>query len=110
MVQKPAGIRAWASWSGVGVTIVSAALLAVVLWQIVRLDAMGGIDPTALDRDRLAMRVAADVMATSDAVAQYRRVVFMNAEPMEVRALRNVVAARMQALGVLFGPGGEAVA
>jgi diguanylate cyclase (GGDEF)-like protein/PAS domain S-box-containing protein len=108
MVRKPASARVWASLSGVVITIVSAALLAGVLWQVFRLESFGGLDPSAAARYRVAMRSGADVMATLEAVADYRHAYFLGGTPMQVRALRNVVGARMKALGLLFDADGQA--
>lgn len=105
MVRRPANIRAWASWSGTVITAVSAVLLAVVLWQVYTLGLIGGIDPVTLHKEHLGMRAAADTMATLQAVASYRRALATQAAPMEIAALRGVVAARMRALGVLYERG-----
>ncbi len=107
MVRTPATIRAWASWSGVALTLIAAVLLAGAVWQVSRLDSLGGIDSATFDRYRLAMRGGADVLATSEMLADYRRALVLGAPPMELRALRDVMGSRMQALDVLFGPGGS---
>ena len=64
MVRQTATVRALTQWSGIIVTLVSAVLLGVVFWQISRLDALGGLSPTQVNRDRVALRAAADVTAT----------------------------------------------
>jgi len=106
MVRQPAALRALVSWSGVIVTVVSAALLVVVLWQVNHLSALGGLDPAAHDRDKLAMSSAADLKATWQSLGDYLNAVVLGATPMQTRALRNVVDARLVALDVLFGKNG----
>ncbi|MBV8655947.1 MAG: diguanylate cyclase, partial [Candidatus Eremiobacteraeota bacterium] len=110
MTRQPASLRAWTSWSGAVVTVVSAALLVGVLWQISRLDALGGISPQTLDRFRLALTAGADTTATWEAISDFRRELVTRQPPVRVRALRDVVDARMVALGVLFNKGGPASA
>ena len=110
MTRQPASLRAWTSWSGAVVTVVSAALLVAVLWQISRLDALGGISPQTLDRFRLALTAGADTTATWEAISDFRRELVTRQPPVRVRALRDVVDARMVALGVLFNKGGPASA
>jgi diguanylate cyclase (GGDEF)-like protein/PAS domain S-box-containing protein len=90
------------------VAVISATLFALVLWQIVRLDAFVGLDPSAVGQYRLGLSTRSDVMATIEAVAQYRRVAVLGGSPMQVTALRDVVEARMRALNVLFSGNGVA--
>ena len=108
MVRQPATVRALTQWSGIIVTVLSAVLLGVVFWQISRLDALGGINPTALDRDRLALRAGADLTATWDAMGDFRESLVLGDAPMRTQALRSVLDARMRALDVLFGKTGAA--
>ncbi|HZY98372.1 MAG TPA: EAL domain-containing protein [Candidatus Baltobacteraceae bacterium] len=108
MVRQPATVRALTSWSGIIVTVVSAALLGVVFWQISQLDALGGLSPAALDRDQLALRAASDLSATWDAVDDFRDSLVLGDAPMRTQALRSVIDARMRALDVLFGKTGPA--
>ncbi len=108
MVRQAATVRAFTQWSGIVVTVVSALLLGVVFWQISRLDALGGLSPTQLDRDRLALRAAADLTATWDTVADFRQSLVLGDSPMRTAALRSVIDARMRSLDVLFGKAGAA--
>jgi diguanylate cyclase (GGDEF)-like protein/PAS domain S-box-containing protein len=108
MVRQAAMLRALTQWSGVIVTVVSAVLLAAVFWQIARLDALGGLSPTQLDHDRLALRAGADLLATWDAIADFRQSLVLGDAPMRTNALRGVIDARMRALDVLFGKAGPA--
>src|SRR5690348_3291472 len=108
MVRQTATVRALTQWSGIIVTVVSALLLGVVFWQISRLDALGGLSPTQLDKDRIALRAAADLTATWDAVSDFRQSLVLGDAPMRTNALRGVIDARMRALEVLFGKTGPA--
>src|SRR5215469_10030264 len=110
MVRQPAALRALIAWSGVIVTLVSATLLAFVLWQANRLDTLGGLDPSSLDKYRLALNAGADIIATEEAIADYRNAIVLGATPMETRARRDVITARMASLDVLFGRNGTASA
>ncbi|MBV8490381.1 MAG: hypothetical protein JO199_07615, partial [Candidatus Eremiobacteraeota bacterium] len=83
-------------------------MLAAALWQVVRLDALGGIDPSTVNRYRLALRAGADVSATMESIAEYRRALVLGASPMSLNALRNVLDARMKSLDLMFGPSGAA--
>src|SRR6185312_5318415 len=103
MVRQTAMVRALTQWSGIIVTAVCAVLLGVVFWQISRLDAFGGLSPSQLDKDRRAIRAAADISATWEAISDFRESVVLGDTPMRTLALRNVIDARMRALDVLFG-------
>jgi diguanylate cyclase (GGDEF)-like protein/PAS domain S-box-containing protein len=105
MVRKPAKIRAWASWSGVALTVIAAVLLAFALWQVYRLGRTGGLDPRTVAKERIALRAGADTTATLYAIASFRDVASLGAPPMAVRALRSAVDARMRSLAVLFDRG-----
>jgi diguanylate cyclase (GGDEF)-like protein/PAS domain S-box-containing protein len=108
MVRQPASVRALTSWSGIIVTLVSAALLGVVFWQISRLDAMGGLSPSAVDKDRLAIRAGADLTATWEAISDFRQSLVLGDTTMRTRALQSAIDARMRALDVLFRKNGPA--
>src|SRR6185312_6159710 len=108
MVRQAATVRALTQWSGIIVTVVSAVLLGLVFWQISRLDAFGGLSPSAMERDRLAVRAGGDLAATWEAISDFRTSLVLGDIPMRTDALRSVIDSRMRALDVLFGKGGPA--
>jgi diguanylate cyclase (GGDEF)-like protein len=105
MDRKPVTVRAWASWSGIVATVLSALVLAVVLVQISRLDRFGGIDPATRDSEQLALRTSADLLAAGEAVSDYRRALALNEPPLEVAAFRDDIDARIHRLGGTYGGG-----
>ncbi|MBV8149048.1 MAG: GGDEF domain-containing protein [Candidatus Eremiobacteraeota bacterium] len=102
LVRQLAALGAWASRFSVVVTVLSAVLLSTILWEISRLDALGGLDPGALSRERIAMRDAADMIAAWEAIARYRRSLVLGQGPSQTRVLRRIADARMRTLKAVF--------
>jgi diguanylate cyclase (GGDEF)-like protein/PAS domain S-box-containing protein len=109
MDRKPASSRAWTSWSGVVAAIVSAALLALVLAQIFRLNQFGVLDSGTLEREQLALQTSANVLDLAEAVALYRRASVVSEPPLEVASLRDDIDARMRRLGADYTSGAASV-
>ena len=84
MDRKPVTVRAWASWSGIVATVLSALVLAVVLTQVARLDRAGGLDPTMRDLDLAAIRTSTDLNDLAELVAAYRYALALGHPPSEV--------------------------
>jgi diguanylate cyclase (GGDEF)-like protein len=105
MDRKPVTVRAWASWSGIVATVLSALVLAVVLTQVARLDRAGGLDPTMRDLDLAAIRTSTDLNDLAELVAAYRYALALGHPPSEVAELRVAVDARLRPLDAAYGSG-----
>ena len=96
MDRKPVTVRAWASWSGIVATVLSALVLAVVLTQVSRLDRAGALDPTTRDFDLAALRTTTDLNDLAEVVSSYRGALALGRPRSEVAALRAEVDARLR--------------
>lgn len=98
-------METWKSWSGVFVTVVSAAGLALCLWQTSRLDTLGGLDSTAAERYRLALRATQPIAPALNAVDRFRQVAVFGGTPVNAREVRAATDERLRAVGTWFGAG-----
>ncbi len=108
MDRKPVTVRAWASWSGIVATVLSALVLAVVLTEVARLDRAGGLDPTTRDYDLAAIRTTTELNDLAELVAAYRYALVLGRPPLEVAALRADIDARLGPLDAAYGTGSAA--
>jgi diguanylate cyclase (GGDEF)-like protein len=108
MDRKPVTVRAWASWSGIVATVLTALVLAVVLTQISRLDRAGGLDPTTRDIDLAALRTTTDLNDLAEVVSSYRHALALGGPASAVAALRADVDARLRPLDQEYRTGASA--
>jgi diguanylate cyclase (GGDEF)-like protein len=105
MDRKPVTVRAWASWSGIVATVLSALVLAVVLIQVSQLDRAGGLDPSTRDFDLAAVRTTTDLNDLAEVVSRYRFALALNRPAHEVAALRSDIDARLVPLDAAYRSG-----
>ncbi|HTA39908.1 MAG TPA: diguanylate cyclase, partial [Candidatus Acidoferrales bacterium] len=105
MDRKPVTVRAWASWSGIVATVLSALVLAVVLTQVAQLDRAGGLDPATRDLDLAAVRTSNALNDIAETVGEYRYALALRRPPSEIAGLRADVDARLVPLDEAYGTG-----
>ncbi|HTV91551.1 MAG TPA: EAL domain-containing protein [Verrucomicrobiae bacterium] len=92
---------------GIVVSVLAAILLAVVLFQIVRLGSEAGLDRDALTRERVAVVETNHILATVDALDDYRYALLVQSNA--VAAARETAQSRIDALQRDFTSGGAAM-
>ncbi|HTX60329.1 MAG TPA: bifunctional diguanylate cyclase/phosphodiesterase [Verrucomicrobiae bacterium] len=108
MDRRPATVRAWASWSGIVVTVLSALVLAVVMVKVSQLDELGGLDPATLASSQVALFASSDLLDLQEVLTAYRRAVALSEPPLEIAALRDDIDARLSRLDTLYDGGAAA--
>lgn len=78
MKRKAPGVAYWRESIGIVVTVVTAVLLAVVLWQTSRLGAEAGLDRATLTRERLGISESDRLLGLLERVDDYRVAVILD--------------------------------
>jgi diguanylate cyclase (GGDEF)-like protein/PAS domain S-box-containing protein len=102
IVRQLAMLRAWLSRFSVVITMLSGLLLVGILWEISQLNALEGLEPGLLARERIAVRDAAQMIAAWDTIAAYRRALVLGDDAGRTTALRRAADRRMNGLRAVF--------
>jgi diguanylate cyclase (GGDEF)-like protein/PAS domain S-box-containing protein len=105
MVRDPAQPVVWRDYLGIALTIVSALLLAVVLWQMTQLG--GGLDRVALQREQLAVAETPALLNGYRDLNAYRNALALNTRG--VAGARERAARTLRDIGRDFRSGPAAV-
>ncbi|MGD0968206.1 MAG: EAL domain-containing protein [Candidatus Aquilonibacter sp.] len=81
---------------GIVVSVLAAILLAFVLYQVVRLGSQAGLDRDALTRERIAVTETQHILATIDALDDYRYALLVQSNT--IAAARETAQSRIDAL------------
>ncbi len=106
MKRNAAGAAYWRESLGIAVTVVTALLLAVVLWQMSRLGAEAGLDRATLAREQLGVHETERLLPLLESLEAYRDSLVLDRSDLAAR--RYAADAAIAALNADFHQGGAA--